>query len=755
MSRSFFIILLFLLIPVFVFSANIDSTNKYARFLDGNDRINFNPSNGGATVTSSSVSGYVWGEESSWINLNPTLGGVLNDGSGNLSGYAWGENTGWINFDPTNGGVAIDCSGDFSGYAWSEKRGWIVFNCATDSSCSSLDHKVKTTWIAGSCSVSYQCNDGTDNDGDGLIDYPSDTGCSSSTDNNETNDGGGGNPGGSNPQPHCSDNIDNDGDGLVDRFDHACHVDGNPSNYDSYSPIINNENSRPVVTLIGSSPITILLNSTFTDSGATAFDHEDGNLTSSIVVNGFVDTGVVGNYTLLYTVTDSKGLVSIPAIRVVNVTSPTIPVIPPDLTIPPIIPPTLPNNPSVNPPIIILDGETIITIDEGTPFVEPGFSAFDAEDGDLTDAVLVSSPPDLNTVGSYLVTYKVTDSTGLSTLINRIVDVIPKNPFKPIQEKPTNKPYTIPLEELILPISRPVSIIGLGLGALASARVISFWNALSWLLAFFGLRKKYKPWGTVYDSQTKQPLDPAYVTLLDMEGKEIATSITDIDGRYGFLVPSGVYTLKSQKTNYIFPSTKLLGKTSDELYTDLYFGEKIVLNEKEGVLARNIPMDALNFDWNEFAKKDYRMVRLYSKFDPIFTRLSDIFFYTGLIVSVIAFYLLPEPYNTIIFGLYVILTVVRILGLKPKLSGNISDSQTGKPLSFAIIRVRYPDGGKYGQTEIAKRVADIYGRYYLLVPVGSYVVTIDKKNADGSYSHVFTSTIIHAKKGIINQKFIV
>ncbi len=33
----------------------------------------------------------------------------------------------------------------------------------------------------------YQCNDGQDNDGDGLTDYPSDPGCSSSTDNDEYN----------------------------------------------------------------------------------------------------------------------------------------------------------------------------------------------------------------------------------------------------------------------------------------------------------------------------------------------------------------------------------------------------------------------------------------------------------------------------------------------------------------------------------------------------------------------------------------
>lgn len=37
------------------------------------------------------------------------------------------------------------------------------------------------------CAVTYQCNDGVDNDSDGKIDYPVDTGCASDSDNNETN----------------------------------------------------------------------------------------------------------------------------------------------------------------------------------------------------------------------------------------------------------------------------------------------------------------------------------------------------------------------------------------------------------------------------------------------------------------------------------------------------------------------------------------------------------------------------------------
>ena len=60
----------------------------------------------------------------------------------------------------------------------------------------------------------YQCNDGIDNDGDGLVDLK-DPGCANAEDNDEYNEP---------PQTttQCSDGVDNDGDGLVDLIDPGC-----------------------------------------------------------------------------------------------------------------------------------------------------------------------------------------------------------------------------------------------------------------------------------------------------------------------------------------------------------------------------------------------------------------------------------------------------------------------------------------------------------------------------------------------------
>ncbi len=64
------------------------------------------------------------------------------------------------------------------------------------------------------CTLTTECNDGLDNDGDGYTDYLEDCGCTDVCDTTE----------GSN-FAQCNDGIDNDGDGLIDLADPQCHND--------------------------------------------------------------------------------------------------------------------------------------------------------------------------------------------------------------------------------------------------------------------------------------------------------------------------------------------------------------------------------------------------------------------------------------------------------------------------------------------------------------------------------------------------
>ena len=167
------------------------------------------------------------------------------------------------------------------------------------------------------------------------------------------------------------------------------------------------------------------------------------------------------------------------------------------------------------------------------------------------------------------------------------------------------------------------------------------------------------------------------------------------------------------------------------------------------MITKNIPLDPEKFDWNEYAKKNMNVMKFYSSFDRLLNKFSNYFFFVGFFIAVVAFYVAPAPYNSIIFGLYVPLVILRFLGLKPKVNGNLIDKISGVPLSFAVIKVFGAESGR----EIMQKVADAYGRYYILVPKGRYFIKIEKKNQDESYTPVFTSPVMDAKGGIINQKF--
>lgn len=312
-------------------------------------------------------------------------------------------------------------------------------------------------------------------------------------------------------------------------------------------------------------------------------------------------------------------------------------------------------------------------------------------------------------------------------------------------------------------ITETIATVGVVAGGAASLASALFINPISFselflipvrlwslLMTALGLKKRRRPWGTVYDSVTKQPLDPAYVTLKDIEGKEIVSSITDLDGRFGFVVPAaGMYSLYAQKTNYVFPSQKLVGHDHDELYRDLYFGEHFKVAEAGEVVIRNIPMDPEKFDWNEFAKKEQNLMRFYSKRDKWLRRFSDIFFAGGFFVASVAVLAAPKTYNVIIFLLYVLLYFVRTFGIHSRPYGDIVDKTTGTPISFGIIRISNIATG----VEVMHRIADAKGRYYALLPNGDYKVRIDKKLPDGTYQTVLTDAPATVTKGYLSQGF--
>lgn len=142
----------------------------------------------------------------------------------------------------------------------------------------------------------------------------------------------------------------------------------------------------------------------YEEEGFRAEDEYDGDLTGQVIREE--ENGIV-----TYTVTDSSGNTA-QVVRTVRYAD------------------TLP-------PEILLVGDTDLTISAGTPYEEPGFSAWDHGDGDVTEAVTVSGTVNPWQAGTYTVTYTVSDSHGHTAEATRTVTVVPAQP--PEQVVPSGK----------------------------------------------------------------------------------------------------------------------------------------------------------------------------------------------------------------------------------------------------------------------------------------------------------------------------
>ncbi|SDE23050.1 protein of unknown function [Pricia antarctica] len=158
------------------------------------------------------------------------------------------------------------------------------------------------------------------------------------------------------------------------------------------------DTTSPVITLAEGS-LSLAVGDTYMEPGYSALDNLDGNITGKVTVGGNLNTKAVGDYTITYNVTDEAGNDAVQVTRTVEVVD----------TIA---------------PVITLTGASV-TMEVGEEYSEPGFSAIDNADGDITGNVTVGGNLNTNVVGSYTVTYDVGDTSGNEAVqVTRSVEVV-------------------------------------------------------------------------------------------------------------------------------------------------------------------------------------------------------------------------------------------------------------------------------------------------------------------------------------------
>lgn len=153
------------------------------------------------------------------------------------------------------------------------------------------------------------------------------------------------------------------------------------------------DTQRPVIKLVSSPDVYTLPGTAYEEEGFTASDNHDGDITSK--VERYEKDGYV-----YYKVKDSSGNSAVIG-REIHYNDP----IPPELT---------------------LEGDSEITLSAGSRYEEPGYTAVDNCDGDMTDKVSVTGSVDIYRSGTYTLEYSVTDSYGNTDTATRTVYVVPR-----------------------------------------------------------------------------------------------------------------------------------------------------------------------------------------------------------------------------------------------------------------------------------------------------------------------------------------
>ena len=166
------------------------------------------------------------------------------------------------------------------------------------------------------------------------------------------------------------------------------------------------DREAPVITLTTNPEHFTFPGQIYEEEGFTASDNYDGDLTVQV---HFVEM----DGKVIYTVSDSSGNTT-QVTRQIFYDDP----VPPELT---------------------LNGELNITILEGESWVEPGYSAQDNIDGDLTSKVTVSGEVMTQTPGTYQLLYQVSDGYDNSITAQRTVTVKEKPAPPPQEEDPNAK----------------------------------------------------------------------------------------------------------------------------------------------------------------------------------------------------------------------------------------------------------------------------------------------------------------------------
>ena len=155
-------------------------------------------------------------------------------------------------------------------------------------------------------------------------------------------------------------------------------------------------NNNYYINLNGDSKMILNVGSEYIEPGYKAANSKGEDLTSSVIVEGSVNTNKAGEYVIKYILKDTTVTRTVIVLEKEKGST-----------------------------YIHLLGDLVIYLKIGEKYVEPGYEVIDTKDGDsLKDKVKIDNPVNTSKVGVYKITYSVVNSSGITTSKQRTVIVM-------------------------------------------------------------------------------------------------------------------------------------------------------------------------------------------------------------------------------------------------------------------------------------------------------------------------------------------
>jgi len=262
-----------------------------------------------------------------------------------------------------------------------------------------------------------------------------------------------------------------------------------------------------------------------------------------------------------------------------------------------------------------------------------------------------------------------------------------------------------PLAALLAFLSTiPVVVVTL-MSVILSGAPLSFAMDELRSLIMYGLRRKRRVWGVVYDAHTKAPIAYAKVELRDAANRVLETRYADRQGRYGFLTsPASLreqavsISLVASVNGYRFPSL-LVNTDPDFIVYDHVYRGGIVSVSGNVLVNYNIPLDPVS---------DVKRVNPQPFLSGFTVRLLDVAFWAGLIILPLNAVLSPSWWSIGLLAVFIVTNAFRIGQNLYRPFGIVLDATSRGMMPFALVTLNESSGQRVNFT-----VSDEHGRYIL------------------------------------------